>query len=378
MTRTYHDFFSLFRQWSKQEDLWDVLKRNHLPIYIYGMGNGADRLAERLHLLGVSESGYFASDGFVRGQFFRGHKVQSFSEVAEREGNFIALLAFGSRLPQVIDGFRAMQESVSFFVPDLPLIGEDFFDRAFLSEHTEPLAEACFTLSDAASRDLFCDLVQYKLTGDLSVLMRAVNSHAPSFRLGDREAIVDLGAYNGDSISAFRMAYPQISDYIAVEADERNFRKLEKYAENSKADDVSILAYLGAAGAEEGSTAFFSSGNRNSSKTNPSHQKKAVSVPVITVDRICNERSVGLIKFDVEGMEGEALLGAMATVARCRPVLKLSVYHRSEDLYRLLLLCKERYPNTFYYLRRSSCVPAWEVDLYVIPEERRTTKCPSC
>ena len=370
MTRTYHDFFSLFQERSEKEDLWDLLKKDGRPIYIYGMGNGADRLADRLQTLGLSESGYFASDAFVRGQCFRGHRVQTFSSVLEKEKSFIALLAFGSRLPNVIEGFHSVSARVPFFIPDLPLVGNTYFDRSFLKEHVAELAEAAASLCDAASRDLFCDLILYKLRGELTVLMRAVNSNVPLFSLKEEETAVDLGAYTGDSIAQFRASYPGIKNYIAVEADAKNYRKLEEYASNSLADGISIRAIHGAAGEKEGSVSFFSSGNRNSSRANPSHVAKTVCIPSVTVDRLAADQNVGLIKFDVEGMEAEAILGCAETISRCRPVLKISVYHRSEDLHHLLLLCKSLYPHTQYYLRRNPCVPAWEADLYVIPEER--------
>jgi hypothetical protein len=96
MTRTEQNFFSLFQEWSEEDDLWDLLKKSDLPIYIYGMGNGADRLAERLHSLGIAEKGYFASNAFVRGQSFRGFPVETFSAILERESRVIALLAFGT------------------------------------------------------------------------------------------------------------------------------------------------------------------------------------------------------------------------------------------------------------------------------------------
>lgn len=370
MTRTEQNFFSLFQEWSEREDLWDLLKKNDLPIYIYGMGNGADRLAERLHSLGISEKGYFASDAFVRGQSFRGFPVETFSAILEREKRIIALLAFGTRLSEVIEGFRAIADTTPLYVPDLPLVGEEYFDRAFLKSHASELAEACTTLSAPASRDLFCALVQYRLTGNMETLLGAVDSAVPSFLLEDDETVVDLGAYNGDSIAAFRAAFPQIKNYIAVEPDERTHKKLQKYAENSEAEGVMIRTVQGAAGNGEGSVRFFSSANRNSSGSNPSHVKKTVDVPLVAVDRIAANASVGMIKFDVEGMEREALEGCLETIARCRPVLKISVYHRSEDMHSLLLFCKRHYPRALYYLRRSLCVPAWETDLYVIPEER--------
>ena len=49
------------------EDMWDRIAADTRPIAVYGMGNGADKLFERLGKYGVSVSDVFASDGFVRG-----------------------------------------------------------------------------------------------------------------------------------------------------------------------------------------------------------------------------------------------------------------------------------------------------------------------
>ena len=69
----------------KERPLWDYLKETKKPIILYGMGNGADMIIDVLSALGISHSDVFASDGFVRGHFFHGKKVLTFSEIKENE-----------------------------------------------------------------------------------------------------------------------------------------------------------------------------------------------------------------------------------------------------------------------------------------------------
>ena len=64
-----------------ESDMWDTLASETRPIVVYGMGNGADKLIERFDKYGIKISDIFASDGFVRGHFFRGFRVMSFSEI---------------------------------------------------------------------------------------------------------------------------------------------------------------------------------------------------------------------------------------------------------------------------------------------------------
>ena len=66
-----------------KSDLWDEIGRSDIPVCVYGMGNGADKLFLRLGEECAREKikEIFASDGFVRGHSFRGYKVKSLSEI---------------------------------------------------------------------------------------------------------------------------------------------------------------------------------------------------------------------------------------------------------------------------------------------------------
>ena len=56
----------------EHETLWQYLKKQTRPIVLYGMGNGADAILDRLDRLDIPVNAVFASDEFVRGQVFRG------------------------------------------------------------------------------------------------------------------------------------------------------------------------------------------------------------------------------------------------------------------------------------------------------------------
>ena len=82
---------------TEQTSLWTYLQQTKKPIYLYGMGDGADKILRVLERFGVSISGVFASDEFVRGHSFHGFVVEKLSAVRARHGkDFITLLAFGT------------------------------------------------------------------------------------------------------------------------------------------------------------------------------------------------------------------------------------------------------------------------------------------
>ena len=106
--------------------LWEYLKTVKKPILLYGTGNGADKIIDRLLLYGVTVSGVFASDGFVRNRYFRGFKVISYSESKAVFKNFIVLVAFGSKRPEVLNNVEKIAFEQELYVVDVPVFGEMF------------------------------------------------------------------------------------------------------------------------------------------------------------------------------------------------------------------------------------------------------------
>ena len=102
-------------------DMWDELADETRPIFVYGMGNGADKLFRRLEKYGVGVAGVFASDGFVRGHSFRGFRVKSFSEIREECDDFVIVLSFGTNKTDVLDMLSDIDKSYDMYVPDMPV-----------------------------------------------------------------------------------------------------------------------------------------------------------------------------------------------------------------------------------------------------------------
>ena len=74
---------------------------------------------------------------------------------------------------------------------------------------------------------------------------------------------------------------------------------------------------------------------------------------------------VDFIKYDVEGLEFEALLGSKELIKSGADLL-VSMYHKSEDMYLLPVLVKKLNPNYKLFLRRLPYIPAWDLNLYAI------------
>ncbi|MBQ8433106.1 MAG: FkbM family methyltransferase [Clostridia bacterium] len=362
-----------------RRDLWEYLAATEKTVVMYGMGNGADKILRACASKGIEVSAFFASDGFVRGHLFHGQPVRSWSEIKELygAGNVIVLLSFGTSRPEVLENIERIAAEAELYAPDVPAFGEGLFDRAFFEAHREEIEAAYALLSDETSRGIFENVLNFKLTGDIRYLKNAESDREETLltlvRPREIRVAADLGAYNGDTArELLEHAEGALETVVAMEPDARNFRKLEAYAAQELR--AQVLPHNVGAWSERTTLYFDDSGNRNASfesnrsSTLAERPVKRKSIEADTLDHILEGRAVDYIKYDVEGSEREALLGSAQTIRACHPRLLVSLYHRNEDLFALPLLVKALFPAyQGFYLRRFAGVPAWDLNLYVLP-----------
>ena len=347
--------------------MWDLLAQESRPIVVYGMGNGADKLFARFEKYGINVADVFASDGFVSGHSFRGYRVKSFTEIKEAYSDFVIVLSFASGREEVIEMLAEIDARYDMLVPDMPVADEsDYFDREHYNNHYYEIAEAYNLFSDEESRSIYAATVNYKLTGKLSYLLDAYTDKVDMYSIVCKKTIktmVDAGAYNGDTAREAVEYFSDISEIYAIEPDKKTFKRLEKYA---KSAPVKVHAINAAVYSENTEGSLFAAGNRNSTAVaTASYENKEQQIDFITVDSL--RVDADYIKYDVEGAEYEALLGSLKTIERSRPALLVSLYHRSRDLYFLPKFMAKNFSGYKYYLRRLRVIPAWDLNLILIP-----------
>lgn len=356
----FHELFSI-------PSLWDMLKDERRPILLYGTGNGGDKILDVCKHYGINVSGVFASDGFVRDREFRQIKVISYSRAREIYGDDVVILcAFGSPREEVLSFLSELDVRHELYLPDVPLFCDDLLNELFTSEYLSAHRgelELCDGLwEDEHSRLLYREILAYRLTGRMRYLARtepfehSVKTLLPS---GIRR-VIDGGAFNGDTARIFLSAFDEVEHVICVEPDERSFRKLSAFVEN----ESRCKAVSAALGERTGLTEFLSSASRGSATKGNQKRGKSVSVPVATVDSLLVGEGDLLLKLDVEGAEARALSGSVRTVTEERASLAVALYHRTADIFALPLAIRQMRSDMRLYLRRSRCVPGWELTLF--------------
>ncbi len=342
-------------------DLWSHLRQTDKPIYLYGMGNGADKILKVLGSMDVHPRGVFASDDFVRYQNFQGYTVCSYADAVRKDGEFIVLVSFGTQLDDVISNILRIASEQELYAPFVPLFGDELFDLSYFRTHAHELERVYVMLHDETSRHVFSSILTYRVTGRIKYLMDATTEKEEIFSrydLGPSPSFVDLGAYNGDTVREFVSLYPNHSRIFAMEPDRKNFRKLV-----SNTEDIPFTSLWNAcSGSKEGTAHFSQKAGRNSSLSASGN----IKVPMLSVDSMVSGSHVSYIKMDVEGEEYESIRGAESTIKKDHPSMLISAYHRSEDLFRLPLLVSSISDDYRILLRHHKYIPDWDTNFYFL------------
>ncbi|MBR5827247.1 MAG: FkbM family methyltransferase [Clostridia bacterium] len=339
--------------------LWDRLKETDKPILLYGMGNGADMIIEVLESLGLSYCDTFASDGFVRGHHFHGKKVLSYSEAKEKYGDFITLMTFAVHDEPTLMRIREMSTETELYSPTVPVAGKGLFTYDYLKDNAENFRKAYGFLEDEKSRESYVNILNFKTSGKTEYLFGCHSEKSEVYSklipLSDKEIIVDLGAYDGDTIREFLTATEGRYEKIyALEPDAKNFRKLTR-----KTEGMEKLELFNIGAWDKKETLFFDTkGGRNSHRSD-----EGSPIEFDSVDNLINDR-VTLLKMDIEGAELQALCGAERTIRNHKPKLYVCAYHRNEDMFALPFKIRELCEDYRIFFRQHPYIPAWEANFY--------------
>jgi FkbM family methyltransferase len=376
--------------------LWDYLKTAGKPVMLYGTGDGADKVFDILKGYGIPISGIFASDEFVRGQQFRGFTVRRFSELLALQEKVIALIVFASELPEMLERFYKLARVHETYAPHVPVFsGDETVTPEWLEKHEAELQTVYDRLADDVSRETFAALLNYKLSGKLSYLQACTTKREDDlkelFSFGEEETYVDLGAYNGDTLQEFlKLTGKQYNKILAVEPDPKNYKKLTDYVRRNRLQNVRCLQ----AGVwnDCGSLELIGNGGRQSTfwkagrtaaalplaiqnradnplrKSSVRRKVKTQQADVVSVDSLLGNEHADYMKFDVEGVEKEALAGAARHLTPDGggklPKLLIAAYHHDEDIFTLPLLLWKLQPDYKIFLRKHPYVPAWEINIF--------------
>lgn len=344
-------------------DCWDFLKSTELPIFIYGMGDGALKIMAVFEQYGIPLAGFFASDEFVRGHSFQGHLVHTLSQIENIIDEFVIVLAFAAGYESLYKRINEIAQKHLLLAPDVPVAGNNLFTYQYYLDNKDKFDAVYDMLEDEQSRRTYENVINFKISGKIDYLNNCTSPaeevYGQLIPLSDREVYVDLGAYNGDTVMGFSDACGGRYKHIyAFEPNIKNFRKLERNTAHMQ--DVTL--FNAGAWSSCGTLRF----TTNEGRMSRASESGKAETDCLAVDEAVSEPAT-LIKLDVEGAEKEAISGAERHIQNGAKVI-CALYHRSEDMFELPLMLKKLNPKLKLYIRHQLYIPAWETNLYARSE----------
>lgn len=341
---------------------WDYLKQTGLPVFIYGMGDGALKIMRVFEKYGIPLAGFFASDEFVRGHSFEGHLVHKLSEIEEAAGEFVIVLAFAAGYESLYSRITEISKRHILLAPDVPVAGDGLFTYEYYLENKESFEQVYEMLADEKSRQVYENVLNFKISGKINYLDECTTPkeevYSELVKIKPDSVYIDLGAYNGDTVLDYAEAAGSYRHIYAFEPNVKNFRKLEK--NTAVLDD--LTAFNAGAWNYSGSIKF----TKNEGRMSHASASGEIETPCLAVDEAVNEQA-DLIKLDVEGAEREAIIGAQRQISGGADVIS-ALYHRNEDMFAIPLQIKKLNPKLKLYIRHQLYIPAWETNLYAVNE----------
>jgi FkbM family methyltransferase len=384
MTPIFFDFKTAEKRNKEIDAYFNKLKSPTRGVYIFGVGEYADKLKQYLQTKGIFVKGYVVNDHFANKLH---ENVLPLSKIAKLDNvSIIYGLESGysrwfyKKIDQIKKEMIGNNNS-DFFVPsdywrveqgDLYL-NHELIDSTFLKGHFDEFEATFKMLADERSKNVMTEYLYASVCRDASQLAQ--------FGLGwdyDYDLkllfnkkmdgiVVECGAFDGKTITEVSEFTDNKYDMIALECDSINYQKCCEKVEGYP--NITVLK-LGAWD-KKAKLAMVQLDSGSYLREVDDSDKSMNVVNVIDIDSLANTKKIGAIIMDIEGSELKALMGAQ-TAMKNGASLAVRVYHKREDLITIPQYIRKINKNYKIFLRfergANLCRTGIETTLYAICE----------
>lgn len=306
----------------------------------------------------------------IAGTEIKGIQVISFDTLDPKEENYIFVNndSYRDAKRTQLLSLGMKEDSIYTFDSFNPLFKN--FNRKYVTEHIDDFECVYDMLSDEISKKTYikylsgvitCDIDYYKEieVGDDYFIKGLVPIH-------NHHVYLDVGAYNGNTIEDFISFMKMYDKIYAFEPFESTARLIEE----KKFPNTEI--HISAASDYTGEKKFYCNDYGAIAMITTILEEGAEREELVlrteAIDDVIGEEKATLIKMDIEGSELDALRGAQNTIINNKPYMAICVYHKKEDLIKIIPYVKSIVPDYKVYLRHHSSTACDLVAYFVINE----------
>lgn len=258
-------------------------------------------------------------------------------------------------------------EPYQYFFEQQNMRDEIYSSKEWFNQNTEKILNLYHMLHDDESKFVYSNVICNHIAKHLSTasydsLYTSGQYFAPVnlYKLGENESFLDIGAYNGDTLYDFLKCVNKKFNHIyCFEMSKNNFVELTKAVHtypqkiqkkitcyNIGAWNKKLTLRCGEENVNSGTGFSISKGVGDFLKNEESEYAKCDCI-----DSIIKDRTVTLLKMDIEGAEQQALEGAREIIKKQSPKLALCIYHSLKDLWEIPMWIKATVPEYHIAIR---------------------------
>lgn len=351
-------------------------EQENKDIYLFGCGNHIRVVIDFLKRRGFQISAII--DTFKEGEF-AGLPVIRYSDFLAKNPNperCIIIISAPSKSKEISDNLKKSNNwNIKTFTVGLHAYIDDINEyRNYLTENWNKFIEFSNALEDDFSRKTLECVLKGRVSGNPAYFAEcyAPNQYYPDdiIKFSDNEVMVDLGAYDGDSLSEFIKVCPKYKSVYCFEPQEEYFNKLKIIVDEQVRSGKSAYAIMKGAWDKSCKLKFKQNMGTGGSFLNDSCENNVENVCTLDVAAVDEEvkEPITYMKMDIEGSELAALHGAERQISENKPKLAVSAYHKFEDFLVIWEYLHNLAPEYKFYLRHHVEYEMPDTVLYAITE----------
>lgn len=229
------------------------------------------------------------------------------------------------------------------------------YEISNILKNKKKFLEVLELLDDEISKQVFLAGISQWFNGTLQFPQELISNNQffddSVYKLSDKEVMIDVGAYNGDTVDMFCKATNNVFEKIyAFELNSSNFKSLVKNILKKNVSEKILCINKGVANIN--GKVYFSNDDTGSKICD--QMESSTLGDVCRLDDTIEYATI--IKMDIEGAELEALQGAKQLIKNCKPKLAICIYHKPSDFFEIPLYIKSLVPEYKFAVRHYTSV----------------------
>ncbi len=282
------------------------------------------------------------------GKEFFNKKIISFDELKNIKNAYVLICS------QNVENSLAIKKHL-----DDNNIINDYMDYYIFLKHKKEVLKVVDLLSDNESKETYLDIVYSRMTNtiieDKLFSKNQYFAYREFYVPNEKQVFLDLGAYVGDTLEEYINTHYGIFDRIyAFEPGEKCYKALENRVERLEKEWVigksQIKLINNPIGKEQKNVKQINSSTNHLVGTimiDSDENSENCSLTINLCEYFKNQH-VSFIKADIESYEYDMILGAEGLIKKDKPIMAISIYHNSCDMFEIPLLIY-KYNNKYTF-----------------------------